>query len=285
MLLKHKRIVKGIFKGVGVYLGFCSALAFMIVFPMPSSGHGPPNSKLISMPGRTYPVNAFVSQNLAAGKPIKRVVILVHGLGGSASEWNKVATALNSKGIETISLHTKGHGVSTSKGVAFGRQEKDEIIFAARWARERTTSMTQVVVVGRGMGASSAWLCAAEHPEEIDGIVSESCFQYLKKTSNGWLDSKVPFGHLILSPAKWIGAGMARSNPDTIRPIQASSEWSGRPCLIVQPENDSQASRIDANKFVSMTGGRLWIVPKAEPSQIADKMPAEYAAKIASLFR
>jgi pimeloyl-ACP methyl ester carboxylesterase len=93
-------------------------------------------------------------------------VLLLHGLAGHCGEWEHTAAALT-PAYRVLALDQRGHGRSEREPVDVSREA-----FMADVARvivER--GLGPVVLVGQSMGANTALLVAAEHPELVAALV------------------------------------------------------------------------------------------------------------------
>jgi len=93
-----------------------------------------------------------------AGDP----VILLHGLAGSAEEMAPTAAALIGR-HRVIALDQRGHGHSTRRPADLSRQAYVDDVVAL--------IDKPVTLVGQSMGAHTALLVAADHPDLVRGLV------------------------------------------------------------------------------------------------------------------
>jgi dienelactone hydrolase len=119
-----------------------------------------------------------------ANHGLRPVVILAHPFQGDRTAWKPLAEALNGKGIATLTLDLRGHGLSTVKGegkvavtadfkasaeaVGFDRIPGD-LALAAAWARKQPRiDGHRLGLAGAGLGATCALLAApAIHPVAV----------------------------------------------------------------------------------------------------------------------
>ncbi|WP_432489662.1 alpha/beta fold hydrolase [Kineococcus sp. SYSU DK018] len=95
------------------------------------------------------------------------VVVLLHGLAGSAGELAATAAAL-SDGYRVLALDQRGHGHSTRRPADTSRRAYVEDVVALIAA---ATGGAPVSVVGQSMGAHTALLLAAWHPHLVQHLV------------------------------------------------------------------------------------------------------------------
>ncbi|MDP2286979.1 MAG: alpha/beta hydrolase [Actinomycetota bacterium] len=94
-------------------------------------------------------------------------VILLHGLAGSSQEMQPTAAALSNE-FRVILIDQRGHGRSTRRPADLARKA-----FVGDVASVITHLLPgqQVVLVGQSMGAHTAFLTAAAHPDLVDALV------------------------------------------------------------------------------------------------------------------
>lgn len=94
-------------------------------------------------------------------------VLILHGLAGSSREFLPTAEALHPD-FRTILVDQRGHGQSTRRPSDTSRSAFVEDVVAVV---RHVTAGTPVTLVGQSMGAHTAVLTAASHPDLIDRLV------------------------------------------------------------------------------------------------------------------
>jgi len=95
------------------------------------------------------------------------VVVLLHGLAGSAQEMAATAAAI-SDGYRVLALDQRGYGYSTRRPGDVSRRAYVEDVVALI---ETAAGAGPVVMVGQSMGAHTALLLAAWHPHLVRQLV------------------------------------------------------------------------------------------------------------------
>ena len=95
------------------------------------------------------------------------VVVLLHGLAGSAQEWLPTATALL-RDHRVIAFDQRGHGHSTRRPADVSRRAYVDDVAAIVQA---LAPNDPVILVGQSMGAHTAMLTAAWHPHIVGRLV------------------------------------------------------------------------------------------------------------------
>lgn len=93
-------------------------------------------------------------------------VMLLHGLGGHAAEWAEVARRLAGS-HRVIAFDQRGHGRSTTAPGDVSRQAHVADVVGVL----DHLGLHQVTLIGQSMGAHTALLVAAAHPDRVDRLV------------------------------------------------------------------------------------------------------------------
>ncbi|MEV4351872.1 alpha/beta hydrolase [Actinoplanes sp. NPDC049596] len=106
--------------------------------------------------------------SLSRGRPGDPVVVLLHGLAGSAREMLPTADALAGAGYFAVALDQRGHGRSTRRPDDLSRQAYVSDVVALI---NEVSPGAPVTLVGQSMGGHTAMLTAAWHPELVSRLV------------------------------------------------------------------------------------------------------------------
>jgi pimeloyl-ACP methyl ester carboxylesterase len=283
-LIRKISLLVGI--AAGVYVGACFVAAGQYIRPVRlPEGPRPAFLQDAQIPTGKYAVPAWVSPNLLANPPKmsqRPVVILVHGMGGSRSDWVELADALMPR-AEVIVIATRGQTVSPVEKVGFGGKESEEVIAAAEWAKARTGG--PVIPVGTSMGGAASWLASEKRPDLFAAVVTEGAFARLDWASDDFLAVKIPFGAAVFHPVNLMARQMSGIDPDEIRPERAARAWRGRPALIVHGEADVMFGARHAEALRDASGAPIWWVPGAGHAEVSRKAAPEFADRILQLVR
>ena len=92
-----------------------------------------------------------------------RAVILVHGDGGSSSDWEFFANRLKRTGFHTLSIDLRGHGASRAGSGRLSAEDyaamKSDVLGAVAWMKAR--GVDEVSLIGAGLGANLCLQTAA----------------------------------------------------------------------------------------------------------------------------
>ncbi|MFT4627815.1 MAG: pimeloyl-ACP methyl ester carboxylesterase [Myxococcota bacterium] len=153
-------------------------------------------------------------------------VVLVHGKGGSRSDWSTLSAKLSSAGFQVLAVDLRGHGESASGAL----QEADylkmtaDVDAAAAWLTAH--GATSVAAVGAELGANLALNAAANNPT-IQNL-------------------------LLLSPGL---------NHEGVKVGSAVTSYGKRPLLLVAGAGDLMASKAATILESRATGPRLVELP------------------------
>lgn len=108
-----------------------------------------------------------VAYRTAAGSGATPLVLL-HGMGESSASWEPLLDALAGLGSLVIAPDVRGHGATGRPGLySFEALRDDVVAFLDALGIERC------VLIGHSMGACTAAMVAAAHPERVMRLVLE----------------------------------------------------------------------------------------------------------------
>lgn len=113
------------------------------------------------------------------------VVLLVHGLASNARMWDGVGSALAARGIASISVDLRGHGLSSKPDDGYDFQTVTSDLVAVL----EGLGVSRAVIVGQSWGGNIAVHALRHHPEAFtSGVAVDGGFIELKKTFPKWND-------------------------------------------------------------------------------------------------
>lgn len=107
-----------------------------------------------------------VGRRAGAGGPERPAVLMLHGLLGRASHWAPTARRLAPR-YRVLALDQRGHGHSAKPQGPY----TPEVYALDALAAVEQLGLAPVVLVGHGMGALTAWQCAARRPDLVAAVV------------------------------------------------------------------------------------------------------------------
>ncbi|MEV4278502.1 alpha/beta fold hydrolase [Actinoplanes xinjiangensis] len=239
------------------------------------------------------------------------VVVLLHGLAGSAEEMRPTATALL-PGHRVIVVDQRGHGHSTRRPADLSRRAYADDVAAVV---ERLAGGRPVTLVGQSMGGHTAMLTAAWHPHLAGrlvlleaGVGGEGAEDYPAKLGDWFASWPVPFADLRAAAAflgstpiaqAWLGDleecadGLRpRFEPEVMRAAIAAvaetarwAEWASVrvPTLLVRGANGTMAESEARRMLASRPGVSQVVVPDAGHDVHLERHDAWIAALTAFL--
>ena len=119
-------------------------------------------------------VQLYIRKDIGKGK----LVILLHGLFGDGTQWNKITDILVKSGHRVVVLDLLGHGRSPKPiGAKFNAKEN---VQALRASLEKINATADATVVGYSMGGAVALSYCAKYPLGASNLIIISTPFYLK---------------------------------------------------------------------------------------------------------
>lgn len=228
-----------VFVGIGIYLLLCFTITAVSVRP--------PRTPLVCSPGafgvpqETVTIDSRLSAWWVPAEGATSVAILCHGYFLSKSELAPVACSLWKEGMACLLLDFRAHGKSKGGICTFGFREKEDVLAAVAWVRERVPD-AKIVLIGSSMGSVASAFAFAERPDQIHGLVLDSAYNRLSDAVLGWWKflGGWPLAAL-LSPTVFMGIPFLRLNPFNVRVCDALGKLKGKPVLVMHGDCDSLA--------------------------------------------
>lgn len=208
--------------------------------------------------------------------------ILVHGYGGSPSDYQKLGETLSGFGSVVIP-HLPAHGFNAEETTGFGSTEADRLIAISKWLRGKVGKETKIVAVGLSMGGAAVWLASDRDPKAFDGIVTDGAFANLDEAADAYLDLKVPMGSKVLWPVRRIASLMSGINPSDIVPSDAASRWGKRPAAVIQGSDDKMIALSHAERLSQACKAKLVIFEGSGHAECYENNPKKYLETIAEV--
>ena len=196
------------------------------------------------------------------------MLICCHGIHDNSSQWLPQIARLHAQsGYGALLFDFTGHGQSDGSQVTYGIRERHDVTAAMEYLRQRgDVPMERVAILGYSLGAITAVLAAAEHPD-LRAVVIESGFSDLfhdiSKIFTRYTNLPAfPFANLVIF---W-GQRIAGVRLSEIRPAQVIGRIAPRPVLIISDLRDALADEPHDGEFLYQSAGEpkeLWQVAEA----------------------
>ena len=215
----------------------------------------------------------------------RRLIVLVHGMGGSRDEMARIGHDLHAGGYDVLLFDLRGHGSSDQSRLYMGGRERGDLRAVLDWASRQGYSPDRVGWLGYSMGASTLLMEAAQNAK-IRAVVLDSPFGNLPELLDRQLTahSHLPslFNPGILTAAR-IAFGV---RTDNLVPIRSALQWGPRPMLLIHGEADSIVPVQQARQIAKVVGPTCQSVflPGVEHVGAYNRQPDRYIATVDRFF-
>jgi len=215
----------------------------------------------------------------------RRLIVLVHGMGGSRDEMAELGHDLHEEGYDVLLFDLRGHGRSDSSRLFMGRRERGDLRAVLRWAVARGYAPDRVGWLGYSMGASTLLMEAAQNGD-IRAAVLDSPFGNLPELLGAELTRH---SHLPawFNPGILLAARLAFGvRTDDLVPLRSALNWGARPLLLIHGEADSVVPVRQARQIARAIGPTCQAVtlPGVEHVGAYGRDPARYVAAVDRFF-
>jgi uncharacterized protein len=183
----------------------------------------------------------------------RRLIVLVHGMGGSRDEMAGIAHDLHAGGYDVLLFDLRGHGASDQSRLYMGGRERADVRAVLDWSNRQGYSSDRVGWLGWSMGASTLLMEAAQNAK-IRAVVLDSPFGNLPELLDRQLTAH---SHL----PKWFNPGILTAariafgvRTDNLVPIRSALQWGPRPMLLIHGEADSIVPVHQARQIAKVVG-------------------------------
>ena len=215
----------------------------------------------------------------------RRLIVLVHGMGGSRDEMARIGHDLHAQGYDVLLFDLRGHGVSDRSRLYMGGRERVDLRAVLDWATRRGYSADRVGWLGYSMGASTLLMEAAQN-SKIRAVVLDSPFGNLPELLDAQLTQH---SHL----PRWFNPGILLAarfafgvRTDNLVPLRSALQWGSRPLLLFHGEADSIVPVAQARQIARAIGPTCQsvILPGVEHVGAYNRAPRRYIASVDRFF-
>ena len=250
--------------GVGVVWGFGSLMTRRTPADTPITPAGAQNVQLTSKDGIPLAANFWPgASDHAPG------VLLLHGLGGSRSQFDGLGAALAAHGYAVLVIDFRAHGASGGDLRSFGLFEARDAHAAMSWLKAHQRG-AKAGVVGLSLGGAAA-LLGEDGPVSSDALVLAAVYSDIHPAIRNRIGAMLGSGlarigePLLAMQAPWrFGVGA-----DTISPINAIRRVHA-PLLMIGGERDRYTPADETRAFFAVANApkSIWLVPGADHNQV-----------------
>lgn len=227
--------------------------------------------------------NSLIKGWLVKGESGKGIVVLMHGVRGNRSDMVGRIKFLNEKGFSVLAFDFQSHGESIGNQITFGFQERLDSDAALEFAKNKFPN-EKIGVVGISMGGAAFLL--SDKKDLANAVVLEMVYPTMEKAVenrlNLWLFEGADFIEPILT---WQFKPRLGVSIDSLRPID-EIEKVKIPKFFVVGEKDVHTTMEESEEFFKKANEpkEMWIVPKAEHTDLLKIEPIKYKEKVIDFF-
>ncbi|WP_435016928.1 alpha/beta hydrolase [Tundrisphaera sp. TA3] len=215
----------------------------------------------------------------------RRLIVLVHGMGGSRDNMANLASDLRARGYDVLLFDLRGHGESDPSRLFMGRREREDIRAVQAWATRAGYPADRIGWLGQSMGASTLLMEAARN-EGIRVAVLDSPFGNLPELLR---DQLTRHSHLprLFNPGILLAARVAFGvRTDDLIPLISARRWGGRPMLLIHGEADTIVPVAQARQIARVAGTscETIMLPGVPHVGAYRRDPARYVAAVGRFF-
>jgi len=112
--------------------------------------------------------------------PDKPILLILHGFGAAKEHMINHVLLAQKNGFPAMVIDFRGHGDSDPALASFGYHERKDVVAALDFLKARGEK--RVCLWGISMGAVTALMTAALHPENVCGVIADAPFDTLHNT-------------------------------------------------------------------------------------------------------
>lgn len=216
----------------------------------------------------------------------KRLIVLVHGMGGSWGEMAALGSDLRGLGHDVLLFDLRGHGRSDASRLFMGHRERNDLKAVQAWADRQGFPPGRVGWLGYSMGASTLLMEAAENAD-IRNAVLDSPYGNLPELLGRQLPAH---SHLpsLFTPGILVAARLVFGvRTDDLIPIRSARQWGDRPVLLFHGEADSVVPVAQSRRLARVLGPscRAYVLPGVEHVSAYGRHRDRYVATVDAFFR
>lgn len=216
------------------------------------------------------------------------VIVVVHGSGGNradpAERMLGIAKDLVSYGYSVLMFDMRGHGESEGEHISAGLCERNDLLGAIDYIRERGIE-SKIGVLGFSMGAAVC-LMAAPESDEIDAVVADSAYADIVSIIESEFAERSDLPKFFIPVILFMTRNIYDIDFTAIKPEEAVKEIS-IPIFIIHGGQDEMIPVQHAYRLKEASqnpGSKLWIVPEALHANSYLVRPTEYKEQVISFF-
>lgn len=172
-----------------------SAILFGVSLPRPVNDLQP------NLPFQSFTIDNKLSCWSIRGDSSKPTILLFHGYGNRKDGMLDRAEALHEMGYNTVLIDFEGSGASSGNTCTIGYKEAEQVKRVYDFMKEKIPE-TQLVLLGRSMGAAAIMRCLTIHSMKPKSIILECPFGSLFDAAGNRFDAiglpRFPLVHMLI---------------------------------------------------------------------------------------
>jgi dipeptidyl aminopeptidase/acylaminoacyl peptidase len=216
------------------------------------------------------------------------VIVVVHGSEGNrahpAERMLGIAKDLVVYGYNVLMFDMRGHGESEGEHISAGYYERNDVLGAIDYIRQRDVE-SKIGVLGFSMGAATSLMAVAES-EEIDAVVADCAYADIVSIIESEFSRRSNLPKFFIPIILFMARNIYDVDFTAIIPEEAVREISA-PVFIIHGEQDDMVPVQHAYRLKEASRNpesKLWIVPEAQHGNSYLMRPTEYREQVTSFF-
>jgi pimeloyl-ACP methyl ester carboxylesterase len=213
-----------------------------------------------------------------------KTIIMAHGYTSSRFPFGKktvnLIESLVNSGFNVLTFDFRNSGLSEGNITSVGLYEKDDLLGAIQFAKEKKPG--QIVLLGFSMGASTSIMAAAQN-KDVAAVIADSPFadltNYLDENLSVWSKlPSIPFNKPTLISMRLL-TGIDTSK---VKPIEKIKEISPRPILLIHSKDDKSIPIENSYSLQKAAGenAQLWETEGVGHIKSYEGYPEEYVENV-----
>jgi len=215
-----------------------------------------------------------------------RMVIFLHGHGGSMDPDVQYVPALHAAEFNVLMFDFRAHGRSDGRMSTLGYLERQDVLGAVDFVRAR--GISRIGLLGFSMGGIVAMLTAPICPD-VRAVISDGGPARVKTALTVWAwEHGVPrsLGAVLAWLALTVTSLRVGANQFRYEPIRWVGRIAPRPILFIHGERDPYIPPADFDALVAAANEpkEIWRVPEAGHRTVDQVYPEEYRRRVVAFF-
>jgi uncharacterized protein len=237
---------------------------------------------------------------MSRGKPAP-AVILSHAYGSNRSEFLTLAFEIWKAGYHVLVYDMRGHGENTVKWSGLGTYEKDDLLSAIKYLKEKKTDAGQPLLDGRvglygvEVGGYISLVASSQDPA-VKAVAIDSVYPDVAHFINHRLKTMVgtdgqTVNRLIDAPITTRLTELAMQmylmrREDSAPALESAAAASGRRFLYITAKNTGAYDAMTRDLHSSTRDPKELVeVPQSRLERLYDKASSEYDARVVAFFQ